>query len=295
MAKIRADRRLVEAGLCKTSHDASRAILAGTVFFANAAHARVETPGQQVAIDELLEINDARRYVSRGGEKLAGALRAFGFSPQGLRTIDLGASTGGFTDCLLQAGAKSVCAVDVGYGQLAWKLQNDPRVTVFDRTNIRTADPVTLGAPFDLVVADLSFIALEKILPVCGSLISQGTHEVGDAQGTLLLLVKPQFEAAKSEIGAKGVVRDPATHRAILLRLAHAARKAGFCVRAITFSPITGPEGNIEFWFELTPDFHDALMVSEEEIKMTVKNAHERLGQGEHNGYNRGEGEEEKA
>lgn len=186
------------------------------------------------------------RYVSRGGDKLAGAMAAFSVPIEGRSAADIGASTGGFTDFLLKHGAKSVVAVDVGYGQLAWSLRNDPRVTVHERTNVRHVDPDVLGAPFGLVVVDVSFISLRTILPVLQRLI-------GD-EGDIIALVKPQFEAGKGKVGKRGVVRDADTHREVLEQVVSAVGEHGLVVRGITFSPITGPEGNIEFWIWASRD-----------------------------------------
>jgi 23S rRNA (cytidine1920-2'-O)/16S rRNA (cytidine1409-2'-O)-methyltransferase len=154
--------------------------------------------------------------------------------------VDVGASTGGFTDCLLQRGAESVAAVDVGYGQLAWSLRSDPRVSVFERTNIREVEPASLGTPFDLAVVDVSFISLAKVLPYVLALIGPN--------GRLVALVKPQFEVGKGRVGKKGVVRDAALHIEVLESAEDAVRAAGWVVTGLTYSPITGPEGNIEFW-----------------------------------------------
>jgi len=237
MARRRADVILAERGLFESRERAKAAILAGQV--------RVEgrilsKAGEQLPDDSVFEIAEVDRYVSRGGKKLAGALDAFSIDPSGMRAVDVGASTGGFTDCLLQRGAASVCAVDVGYGQLAWQLRQDPRVVVFERTNIRAADPELLGAPFDIVVVDVSFIGLAKILPQLVALMGE--------DGELVALVKPQFEAGKGRVGKKGVVRDAATHVDVLDSVVEQVRAAALFVRGLTWSPITGPEGNIEFW-----------------------------------------------
>jgi 23S rRNA (cytidine1920-2'-O)/16S rRNA (cytidine1409-2'-O)-methyltransferase len=178
--------------------------------------------------------------VSRGGEKLAGALERFELDVTSRRAIDVGASTGGFTDCLLQHGAVSVVAVDVGYGQLAWQLRTDDRVIVVERTNIRHADPADLGAPFELVVTDVSFISLRTVLPHLVALM-------GD-DADLVALVKPQFEIGKGRVGKRGVVKDPAAHIEVLEACVTAVEESGLAVRGLTFSPIKGPEGNIEFW-----------------------------------------------
>ncbi len=192
-------------------------------------------------VDETAEIDVAarKRFVSRGGEKLARALEEFDVPVVGRRAVDVGASTGGFTDCLLRAGAASVVAVDVGYGQLAWELRNDPRVTVFERTNIRTVDPSGIGGPFDLVVADLSFISLRAVLGALVGLMDRGSD--------LIVLVKPQFEAGKGRVGKRGVVKDPAVHVSCLEDVTSALGEAGLVVRGLTFSPLKGPHGNIEF------------------------------------------------
>ncbi len=238
--RVRADVALVDAGLFPSREKARAAILAGTVRVDGEALTKA---GQQVHPDAAFQVAEGRRYVSRGGVKLAGALDEFGLDPAGLRAVDVGASTGGFTDCLLQRGAASVAAVDVGYGQLAWELRNDPRVAVFERTNIRMAQAAELGAPFDLAVVDVSFIGLDKVLPKVAELL-------GD-EGSAVILVKPQFEAGRSRVGKRGVVRDAAVHTDVLETVVTTAHELGFVVRGLTFSPITGPEGNIEFWMWL--------------------------------------------
>jgi 23S rRNA (cytidine1920-2'-O)/16S rRNA (cytidine1409-2'-O)-methyltransferase len=200
----------------------------------------VTKAGELVDEDAEIIVAARPRFVSRGGEKLEGALGEFGVSVARRRAIDVGASTGGFTDCLLQRGAASVVALDVGYGQLAWSLRSDERVTVVERTNVRSADPRTLGAPFDVVVCDVSFISLRTVLPHLAELLA--------ADGELLALVKPQFEAGKGRVGKKGVVRDPAIHLEVLEGAVETAHRCGLRVRGLTYSPITGPEGNIEFW-----------------------------------------------
>jgi 23S rRNA (cytidine1920-2'-O)/16S rRNA (cytidine1409-2'-O)-methyltransferase len=261
--RVRADVALVEAGLVPSRERARASILAGEV---TADGVRVTKAGEQVSADARLEVAAGPRYVSRGGIKLAGALETFGVDPQGLRAVDIGASTGGFTDCLLQAGAVSVTAVDVGYGQLAWSLRNDPRVTVLERTNIRLVDAAALGAPFDLAVVDVSFIGLDKVLPKVRELLG--------ATGTGVILVKPQFEAGKGNVGKRGVVRDPDVQSEVLSRVADAARGLGFVVRGLTFSPITGPEGNIEFWMWLATGGSEASASP----ASVVARAHETLG-----------------
>jgi len=219
-------------------------------------------------------------YVSRGGEKLKGALEALSLDVTGLRCLDVGASTGGFTDCLLQAGAESVVALDVAYGQFAWKLRQDPRVHVIERTNFKSIDlsqiDESFAAPYDLVVADLSFISLAKLSEQFKTTISP--------EGQLLLLVKPQFEAHREEVPAGGVITDPQLQAQTLRRLASSFRDAGIEVLDWTYSPIKGPKGNIEFWVHAglptsvenihCPDYLSAVCAT---IESTVSQAHESL------------------
>lgn len=233
----RADVVLAERGLFESRERAKAAILAGLV----RTGGRVVTKaGEQIDVDADFEIEPTQQYVSRGGHKLAGALATFGIEVDGVRAVDIGASTGGFTDCLLQAGAASVIAIDVGYGQLAWSLRQDPRVEVLERTNIRNVDPADVGAPFDLAVVDVSFISLRTVLDRIVALVAD--------DGALLALVKPQFEAGKGRVGKKGVVRDAGVHAQVLDDTIGAFRVGGLVVRGVTWSPLRGPEGNIEFW-----------------------------------------------
>jgi 23S rRNA (cytidine1920-2'-O)/16S rRNA (cytidine1409-2'-O)-methyltransferase len=240
MARRRADAALVEAGLFTSREQAKAAILAGRV---TSGGKPLNKAGADVADDAVFEVEPAQEYVSRGGHKLAGALDDFGMSVEGLRAVDVGASTGGFTDCLLQRGVVAVTAIDVGYGQLAWKLRCDERVTVLERTNIRNVEPDVVGAPFDLAVVDVSFIGLGKVLPHLAGMLT--------ADGEVVALVKPQFEAGKGRVGKRGVVRDAAVHTDVLETVDREARDAGWVVRGMTWSPLTGPEGNIEFWIRL--------------------------------------------
>lgn len=237
MARRRIDAILVDRGLFPSREQARAAILAGEV---KVAGHRVDKAGAGVDENAEIEVAERPRFVSRGGDKLAGALSKFSVEIAGRRAIDVGASTGGFTDCLLREGAEHVVAVDVGYGQLAWSLRSDERVTVFERTNVRHVDPADLKAPFDIVVVDVSFISLRTILPKLVELLA------GD--GDLLALVKPQFEAGKGRVGKRGVVKDAQVHEDVLNDVVDAAREHGLVVRGLTHSPIKGPEGNIEFW-----------------------------------------------
>lgn len=237
MAGRRLDVEVAERGLAPSREQARAAILEGRVSVNGAV---ITKAGAGVAPEATIVVAAGAPFVSRGGVKLAGALDAFGIDPGGMSAIDVGASTGGFTDCLLQRGAASVTAVDVGYGQLAWSLRNDPRVRVLERTNIRSADAETLGGPYDLAVIDVSFIGLAKVLPFVLPLLAP--------EGSVIALVKPQFEAGKGRVGKKGVVRDAAVHRDVMEAVVHAVEAAKWVVRGLSWSPITGPEGNIEFW-----------------------------------------------
>lgn len=236
MMKLRLDELLAKRGIFDTPELARGSILAGDV---RVDDQTVTKAGERYAEDVAIKVAPRPRFVSRGGEKLAGALDAFGFDPSGLRCVDVGASTGGFTDCLLQRGAASVCAVDVGYGQLAWSLRSDPRVSVFERTNIRHVEPEKVGAPFDLAVADVSFIPLRAVLPSIIGLL--------DDEGVFITLVKPQFEVSKNMVGEKGVVREASSHIMVLENVVDAFAQNGLQCTALAASPITGPEGNIEF------------------------------------------------
>lgn len=240
MARSRADELLVARGLYADVAAAARAIYAGDVTVDTPPLTSPLKPGTQLPDDATVRTSAAKRFVSRGGEKLEGALRVFGYDVFGVHALDAGASTGGFTDCLLQRGAASVSAVDVGYGQLAWSLRTDPRVVVHERTNIRTVDPAVIGGPFDLAVADLSFISLGKVAANVARALRDG--------GDFIALVKPQFEAAPSQVGAGGVVENEAVHRSVLAQAARDLASCGLAVEGLAFSPITGPEGNIEFW-----------------------------------------------
>ena len=205
-------------------------------------------------------------YVSRGGLKLEKALRDFGVDPTGYVCSDSGASTGGFTDCLLQQGASKVFAIDVGYGQLDWKIRSDPRVVVMERTNIRYVTSEQLGEQLDLSVVDVSFISLKIVLPVIKSLLK--------STGQVLCLIKPQFEAGKEKVGKKGVVRDPDVHKEVLDQFVENVTQIGFKILGMTFSPVKGPEGNIEFLAHLTLDDKPGILPNTAEI---VFNAHETL------------------
>jgi 23S rRNA (cytidine1920-2'-O)/16S rRNA (cytidine1409-2'-O)-methyltransferase len=233
----RLDAELVRRGLLGSRRQAVEAIVAGRV---RVAGSPAPAPARLVGVDEPIQVaGDPPRFVSRGGEKLAAALTGFTVDVRGDRALDAGASTGGFTDCLLQAGAAHVHAVDVGRGQLDWSLRHDPRVTVRERTNVRHLEPADLGGPVDVTVADLSFISLVTVAPA----LARCTKPDGD----LVLLVKPQFEAGRTRVGKGGIVRDPEVHRAVLHEVRDGLRDAGLSVVDVIASPLKGADGNVEF------------------------------------------------
>jgi len=236
----RLDQALVERGLVTSRERAQAMVRAGLV---RVAGAPTERPDQLVAADQPIEITGARDYVSRGGEKLAAALDAFAVDPRDRTCLDVGASTGGFTDVLLQRGAERVIAVDVGYGQLAWSLRQDPRVTVIERVNIRHLEQ--LPQPADLAVIDVSFISLRLVLP--------RVRELLRPPGDVVALVKPQFEVGKGAVGKGGVVRDPAQHDQVLNELRRFAAEIGYQVAGQIPSPVLGTKGNREFLLYLKP------------------------------------------
>jgi len=236
----RLDQALVERGLVTSRERAQAMVRAGLV---RVAGAPTERPDQLVAADQPIEITGARDYVSRGGEKLAAALDAFAVDPRHRTCLDVGASTGGFTDVLLQRGAERVIAVDVGYGQLAWSLRQDPRVTVIERVNIRHLEQ--LPQPADLAVIDVSFISLRLVLP--------RVRELLRPPGDVVALVKPQFEVGKGAVGKGGVVRDPAQHDQVLNELRRFAAEIGYQVAGQIPSPVLGTKGNREFLLYLKP------------------------------------------
>lgn len=241
--KKRLDVLLTERMYAETRTKAQAIIMAGQVYVDGQ---KADKPG--TSYEETVEIEvrgDTCPYVSRGGLKLEKALWDFGVKPEGYVCSDSGASTGGFTDCLLQQGAKKVFAIDVGYGQLDWKIRSDPRVVVMERTNIRYVTPEQLGEPLDLSVIDVSFIGLEIVLPTIKTLLKPN-------RGQVLCLIKPQFEAGKENVGKKGVVRDPKIHQMVLENFVELVTGLGFTILGLTFSPVKGPEGNIEFLSHLT-------------------------------------------
>jgi 23S rRNA (cytidine1920-2'-O)/16S rRNA (cytidine1409-2'-O)-methyltransferase len=232
--KIRLDVLLAERKLAPSRETARRMIMAGEVRVEGEVR---DKPGMRVARDAAVEVRQAPRFVSRGGEKLAAALAAFPVGVEGRICADVGASTGGFTDCLLQHGVARVYAIDVGYGQLDYRLRSDPRVVIMERTNARYV--AALPEPVSVIAVDVSFIPLRYLLPVFRGWLT----EVAD----LIVLIKPQFEAGKGQVGKGGVVRDPEIHRRVLREVLAAAQDSGYAVRGVIPSPLKGPAGNIEF------------------------------------------------
>lgn len=265
MKKIRLDQLIFDKGLAESRERAKAYIMAGHVY----VNGQKETkPGTSVAEDAALEIRgETLPYVSRGGWKLEKALRVFPLDVKDAVCIDCGASTGGFTDVLLKNGAAKVYSVDVGYGQLAWSLRTDPRVVCMERTNIRYVTHEQIPEEMDIAVADLSFISLRLVLPAICSLLKPGAP--------MVCLVKPQFEAGKEKVGKKGVVRDPAVHAEVLREFLRYAPECGFGVKGLDFSPIRGPEGNIEYlaWLE-----KGAASIPEFDVEALVAASHEMHG-----------------
>ena len=265
--KKRLDVLLTEQGYADSRSKAQAIIMSGLVYVNGQ---KADKPGVSYEETVELEVRGAVcPYVSRGGLKLEKALRDFGVKPVDYVCSDSGASTGGFTDCLLQQGARKVFAIDVGYGQLDWKIRSDPRVVVMERTNIRYVTPEQLGEPLDLSVIDVSFIGLEIVLPTIKQLLKP--------TGQVLCLIKPQFEAGKENVGKKGVVRDPKIHKMVLDNFVALVDSLGFTILGLTFSPVKGPEGNIEFLGHLTLAEAEGIRPDTEDV---VRQAHAALDKG---------------
>ena len=272
--KERIDVMLVEQGLFTSREQAKRAVMAGEVYDHN--NERLDKPGVKIPGDTELHVKGKKMpYVSRGGLKLAKALRVFDLDLAGKTVLDIGASTGGFTDVALQAGAKLSYALDVGYNQLAWSLREDPRVVVMERVNFRYAKPedFTQG-PVEFAMTDVSFISLRLILPPLHAIIQPGGHAVA--------LIKPQFEAGPTHVGKKGIVRDPAVHRAVLERIVTFALANGYNVLGLDFSPIKGGEGNIEFLIHLQQCTGAGSQAPGVDIDATLQAAYAALRPGQH-------------
>jgi len=269
MKKIRLDVLLVERNLIDTREKAKRMIMAGLVF---SEQERLDKPGMKVVADIPLTIKGKPiPYVGRGGLKLEKALQTFSISAKDKTMIDVGASTGGFTDCALQQGAKLCYAIDVGYNQLDWKLRSDDRVVVMERTNFRyvTPDMLKKGKP-NLATVDVSFISLKLILPVLKQLLTNNSD--------IIILIKPQFEAGREQVGKKGIVRDPNIHQEVIENISLFAKNEGYQLLDLTYSPITGGEGNIEFLAHL--GWEKEIIANEfksEQINKVVTEAHQTL------------------
>jgi 23S rRNA (cytidine1920-2'-O)/16S rRNA (cytidine1409-2'-O)-methyltransferase len=260
----RADVAMVRRGLAESREKAQAQIMAGLVF---ANLRKIQKPSDAVAEEETLSVRGSvHPFVSRGGLKLEKALDTFGADVSGAVAMDIGAATGGFTDVLLRRGAAHVYAIDVGYGQLDWELRNHCKVTVMERTNARYLKPEQFDKKPDITVMDVSFISIRLILPVAAGIMGES--------GQFFTLIKPQFEAGRDRVGKKGVVRDPAVHQAVLEEIVDFAPSFGFHVKGLTFSPITGPEGNMEFLAHIAPKRGDTTEISREYIKKVVDEAH---------------------
>lgn len=263
--KERLDVLLVNRGLFESREKAKTAIMAGQIFMGTVC---VDKAGTKVPVDADLSVKgNTLPYVSRGGLKLEKALQLYPIDLTDAVMVDIGASTGGFTDCALQNGAAKVFAIDVGYNQLAWSLRQDKRVINMEKQNIRTVTAEQLGELVDFISIDVAFISLDKVLPVAVTLLKDS--------GSLVALIKPQFEAGREKVGKGGIVRDPATHAEVLTRILNVAEEVGLHLHGVTYSPIKGTEGNIEFlgYFKKTTD--GALPITPELVESVVSAAHE--------------------
>ena len=266
--KNRLDVALLERGLVPSRERGRALIMAGVVYVGGQKALKA---GQTVKPDDVIEVREnINPFVSRGGLKLQKAMQTFPIHLQDNICIDVGASTGGFTDCMLQSGAAKVYAVDVGYGQLAWKLRTDPRVVNLERTNFRYCTTEQIPDAADFASVDVSFISLKIILPVLRTLL----RDAGEA----VCLIKPQFEAGRENVGKKGVVRDRTVHEAVVREITRFAADSGFAVEGLTYSPIKGPEGNIEYLMYLRKASQGSLQIQDAEIAQLVLRSHETLG-----------------
>ncbi len=266
-SKERLDILLVNRGLFESREKAKAAIMAGQIFMDTT---RIDKAGTKIPVDANIVVKgNTLPYVSRGGLKLEKAIQTYPIDLQDAVMVDIGASTGGFTDCALQNGAAKVFAIDVGYNQLAWKLRQDPRVINMEKQNIRTVTPEQLGELVDFISIDVAFISLDKVLPVATTLLKD--------TGSLVALIKPQFEAGREFVGKKGIVKDPKTHLMVLKEITDFAIAHGFNVEELTFSPITGGEGNIEFLAHLKKVPETGCLKSEIDLEMVVAEAHQQL------------------
>lgn len=262
--KDRLDVLLVKRGLAESREKAKAVIMSGIVYVDGQ---KEDKAGQTFADTANIEVRgNTLKYVSRGGLKLEKAMECFDVSVKDKVCMDIGASSGGFTDCMLQNGAKKVYAVDVGHGQLAWKLRNDTRVVVMEKTNIRYVKPEDIGESIDFASIDVSFISLSKVLPAAYNLLGE--------RGEIVALIKPQFEAGREKVGKKGVVREKSTHIEVIQNCFAYAKENGFFVRELEFSPVKGPEGNIEYLYHLVKSGD---IDSDIDIEAVVNTAHEKL------------------
>ena len=266
MKKIRLDQLVFDLGLTDSREKARAGIMAGLV---TVNGKMADKPGMSVPEDARVEMRGAMPYVSRGGLKLEKALKVFPVSPRDLVCLDCGASTGGFTDVMLQNGASKVYAVDVGYGQLAWKLRSDPRVICMERTNIRYLTPPELGEPVAFATADLSFISLRLVLGPVYDLLDDGAD--------MICLVKPQFEAGRDQVGRKGIVRDPAVHRQVIRQVIGYGEENGLASLGLAYSPVTGTKGNIEYLLFMTRKVCNN-MIGDKDVERVVEESHRDLG-----------------
>lgn len=265
--KERLDVLLVKKNLVQSRERAKTTIMAGMVIVDGN---KIDKAGTMVKENaDIRVLGNQIPYVSRGGLKLEKAIKEFGVELKGKVTADIGASTGGFTDCMLQNGAVKVFAIDVGYGQLAWSLRTDERVVNMERTNVRNVTPEDIGQLIDLASIDVAFISLEKVLPAVKAMLKP--------DGQVVALIKPQFEAGKEKVGKKGVVRDPKVHLEVIHKVIDTAREMEFVTKELTFSPVKGPEGNIEYLVWLTKDRVAADNVTDEVMASTVELAHSNL------------------
>lgn len=264
--KERLDVLLVSRGLAPSRERAKASIMAGLVDVDNQ---KIDKSGTLVSVTaDIVVRGDSIGYVSRGGLKLKKALSSFSIDLQGKVMADIGASTGGFTDCALQNGAKRVYAIDVGYGQLAWSLRTDDRVVNMERTNIRNVTVASLGESVDFISIDVAFISLTKVLPVVKEILAPG--------GTVVALIKPQFEAGREKVGKKGVVKDPLVHKSVIKKVLDESQELGLYPVNLTFSPVKGPEGNIEYLALLTNQLSEKT-ISYNEIEEIVEASHSQL------------------
>ncbi|MCZ6680996.1 MAG: TlyA family RNA methyltransferase [Candidatus Poribacteria bacterium] len=260
----RLDTLMVQRGLAESRERAKQLIFAGEVIVLNRSPVK---PGSLLRADEIIKVKQPLRYVSRGGLKLEKAFEVFRIDVRGKVAVDVGASTGGFTDCLLQHGAKFVYAVDVGYGQLAWRLRQDPQVCAIERTNIRTIDVKRFDQPIKIGVVDVSFISLQKVLPVMMRIVQP--------TGDVIALIKPQFEAGRDRVSKGGVVRDARIHIQVTLELIQFIQGMAGAVMGLSHSPIRGPAGNIEYLIWLKRNFEAAPADWENRVATVVQEAHE--------------------